>query len=72
MPAIILVFVTVPSLGLLYFIEELGSPSLTVKVVGHQWYWSYEYSDFLDLEFDSYIIDTEDLRIGQHRLLESW
>lgn len=70
LPALIILAVCVPSLGLLYFIEELGSPSLTVKVMGHQWYWRYEYSDFLDLEFDSYIVDTEDLRMGQHRLLE--
>ena len=70
LPAVILLFIAIPSLHLLYIMEDLGSPAVTVKVIGHQWYWSYEYSDFLDLEFDSYIIDTEDLRVGQHRLLE--
>jgi cytochrome c oxidase subunit 2 len=43
---------------------------LTIKTVGHQWYWSYEYSDFLNLEFDSYILPTEELNRGDFRLLD--
>lgn len=43
---------------------------LTVKAVGHQWYWSYEYSDFSDVEFDSYIVSSGDLEVGDYRLLE--
>nr|YP_010485637.1 cytochrome c oxidase subunit 2 [Sargassum fulvellum]UVW81709.1 cytochrome c oxidase subunit 2 [Sargassum fulvellum] len=45
-PAGILMIISVPSYNLLYAMEEVIDPSLTIKVVGHQWYWSYEYSDF--------------------------
>lgn len=67
-PAIILIFIALPSLRLLYLLDEIKTPSLTVKTIGHQWYWSYEYSDFTDLEFDSYIIS--DPTPDQFRLLE--
>nr|YP_009307941.1 cytochrome c oxidase subunit II [Eusyllis blomstrandi]AOR87114.1 cytochrome c oxidase subunit II [Eusyllis blomstrandi] len=70
LPAIILIFLALPSLRLLYLLDELERPSLTIKTIGHQWYWSYEYSDFLTLEFDSYMIQTEDLSPGDFRLLE--
>lgn len=70
LPVIILVFLAIPSLRLLYLIEELNSPSITIKTIAHQWYWSYEYSDFNNVEFDSYILPEEDLKFGQHRLLE--
>nr|YP_009469106.1 cytochrome c oxidase subunit II [Charonia lampas]AOY34912.1 cytochrome c oxidase subunit II [Charonia lampas]AVC55720.1 cytochrome c oxidase subunit II [Charonia lampas] len=69
-PAFILVFLALPSLRLLYLLDEVGDCSLTVKSIGHQWYWSYEYSDFLDIEFDSYMIPTNDLEPGDFRLLE--
>jgi len=69
-PAIILVFLALPSLRLLYLLDEVGDCGLTVKRIGHQWYWSYEYSDFLDIEFDSYIIPTNELESGDFRLLE--
>jgi len=69
-PAIILVFLALPSLRLLYLLDEVGDCSLTVKSIGHQWYWSYEYSDFLNIEFDSYIIPTNELESGDFRLLE--
>ena len=51
----VLVAIALPSLRLLYMLDEAGSPSLTLKTVGHQWYWSYEYSDFRDIEFDAYM-----------------
>lgn len=70
LPAFILLFLAFPSLRLLYLIDEVRQPAVTVKTIGHQWYWSYEYTDFLNLEFDSYIIPTEDLEDGQFRLLE--
>lgn len=70
LPAIILLFLVLPSLRILYLIDEVREPSVTVKAIGHQWYWRYEYSDFLDVSFDSYIIPTEDLQEGQYRLLE--
>lgn len=54
-PTIILRIIALPSLHLLYLIDELLNPLLTVKIIGHQWYWSYEYNDFNNIEFDSYI-----------------
>nr|YP_010472537.1 cytochrome c oxidase subunit II [Mitrella albuginosa]UVG40722.1 cytochrome c oxidase subunit II [Mitrella albuginosa] len=69
-PAIILVFLALPSLRLLYLLDEVGNCSLTVKSIGHQWYWSYEYSDFSNIEFDSYMIPSNELEPGDFRLLE--
>ena len=69
-PAIILIFLALPSLRLLYLLDEVGDCSLTVKSIGHQWYWSYEYSDFLNIEFDSYMVPTNELERGDFRLLE--
>lgn len=45
-PAAILMVISIPSYNLLYAMDEVIDPSLTIKVVGHQWYWSYECSDF--------------------------
>ena len=70
LPAIVLLFLTLPSLRLLYLIDEVSQPSLTIKTIGHQWYWRYEYSDFHSLEFDSYMLPEEGLQNGQFRLLE--
>lgn len=71
-PAVILVFIAFPSLQLLYSMDEVVDPSLTIKVIGHQWYWSYEYSDVEGegIEFDSYMVPTSDLVVGDLRLLE--
>ena len=69
-PAIILIFLALPSLRLLYLTDEVSNPSLTLKAIGHQWYWRYEYTDFADIEIDSYIIPTTDLNVGEYRLLE--
>jgi cytochrome c oxidase subunit 2 len=56
-PIVILLFIAFPSLGLLYLIEEVSKPSLTVKVVGHQWYWEYQYSNsWFNYSFDSYMV----------------
>lgn len=62
-PAVILIFIALPSLQLLYLIDEVNKPFLTIKAIGHQWYWRYEYADYRDLEFDSYMIPTNDLRV---------
>nr|QXT44416.1 cytochrome c oxidase subunit 2 [Acholotermes sp. CMRT125]QXT44429.1 cytochrome c oxidase subunit 2 [Acholotermes sp. CMRT134] len=70
-PAIILVFIAMPSLRLLYLMDEIHNPVLTLKTVGHQWYWSYEYSDFTKLEFDSYMVQQEDMQTGTFRLLDT-
>nr|YP_009487617.1 cytochrome c oxidase subunit II [Anopheles costai]YP_009487968.1 cytochrome c oxidase subunit II [Anopheles nr. costai SP02_17_3]AWB98214.1 cytochrome c oxidase subunit 2 [Anopheles costai]AWB98253.1 cytochrome c oxidase subunit 2 [Anopheles costai]AWB98344.1 cytochrome c oxidase subunit 2 [Anopheles costai]AWB98565.1 cytochrome c oxidase subunit 2 [Anopheles costai]AWB99501.1 cytochrome c oxidase subunit 2 [Anopheles nr. costai SP02_17_3] len=70
LPAIILMFIAFPSLRLLYLMDEINTPSITLKSIGHQWYWSYEYSDFLNLEFDSYMIPTNELELNGFRLLD--
>nr|AAL28029.1 cytochrome oxidase subunit II [Fletcherodrilus sigillatus] len=70
LPALILLTLALPSLRILYITDEVSSPSITVKTVGHQWYWSYEYTDFMNIEMDSYMIPTTDLTPGDYRLLE--
>nr|YP_008378881.1 cytochrome c oxidase subunit 2 [Avahi laniger]AGM47375.1 cytochrome c oxidase subunit 2 [Avahi laniger] len=70
LPAIILILIALPSLRILYMMDEITTPSLTLKTMGHQWYWSYEYTDYKDLSFDSYMIPTSDLKPGELRLLE--
>lgn len=70
LPAIVLLFIALPSLRLLYLLDEINTPSITLKSIGHQWYWSYEYSDFLNIEFDSYIVPLNDLPIDGFRLLD--
>nr|YP_010118232.1 cytochrome c oxidase subunit II [Stichopus chloronotus]QQY85599.1 cytochrome c oxidase subunit 2 [Stichopus chloronotus]USH58723.1 cytochrome c oxidase subunit 2 [Stichopus chloronotus] len=69
-PALILIFIAFPSLQLLYLMDEVNNPFLTIKAIGHQWYWSYEYTDYHEIEFDSYMVPTSDLELGQPRLLE--
>nr|YP_003703.1 cytochrome c oxidase subunit II [Caenolestes fuliginosus]CAD48229.2 cytochrome oxidase subunit II [Caenolestes fuliginosus] len=70
LPAVILVLIALPSLRILYMMDEIYNPHLTVKAMGHQWYWTYEYTDYEDLTFDSYMIPTQELCPGQFRLLE--
>nr|QGT34974.1 cytochrome c oxidase subunit II [Evacanthus heimianus] len=70
LPALMLIFIAFPSLRILYLLEETKVPMLTIKSIGHQWYWSYEYSDFNKIEFDSYMMPTNDLESSQFRLLE--
>lgn len=56
-PMVVLLFMAFPSLYLLYLIEDVSNPSLRVKVVGHQWYWEYQYSNsWFNYTFDSYMI----------------
>nr|ABB01969.1 cytochrome oxidase subunit II [Maoricicada otagoensis maceweni]ABB01972.1 cytochrome oxidase subunit II [Maoricicada nigra frigida]ABB01973.1 cytochrome oxidase subunit II [Maoricicada nigra frigida]ABB01979.1 cytochrome oxidase subunit II [Maoricicada mangu mangu] len=70
LPAMTLIFIALPSLRLLYMLDEINNPLLTLKVIGHQWYWSYEYSDFFDVEFDSYMKSTIDMSKNEFRLLD--
>nr|YP_009648524.1 cytochrome c oxidase subunit II [Micromus angulatus]AMW67867.1 cytochrome c oxidase subunit II [Micromus sp. YW-2016]ARO47895.1 cytochrome c oxidase subunit II [Micromus angulatus]QCE31816.1 cytochrome c oxidase subunit II [Micromus angulatus] len=70
LPAITLIFIALPSLRLLYLLDEINTPSITLKSIGHQWYWSYEYSDFYNVEFDSYMIPLNDLTNNGFRLLD--
>ena len=71
-PVGVLIAIAIPSFALLYSIDEIIDPSLTIKVTGHQWYWSYEYTDYENekIMFDSYMIPEEDLQNGDLRLLE--
>ena len=74
-PAIILIQIAIPSLLLLYILDESIDSSLTIKVIGHQWYWRYEYRDFWSInnnkiEFESYIIPTNELDSSFFRLLD--
>jgi cytochrome c oxidase subunit 2 len=71
-PSISLLVLSTPSFTLLYSLEELTRSSLTLKIIGHQWYWSYEYSDYSDqsIKFDAYMCSVSDLYSGSFRLLE--
>nr|ADY86085.1 cytochrome oxidase subunit II [Phelsuma laticauda] len=70
LPAVVLTLVALPSLRILYLMDEVNNPHLTIKAIGHQWYWSYEYTDFKDLLFDSYMVQPDNLSRGSLRLLE--
>jgi len=74
-PAIILILIAFPSFKLLYLMDEVSDPSMSILAEGHQWYWSYQYPDFIDsndefIEFDSYIIPDSDLEEGGLRMLD--
>ena len=74
-PAVVLILIAFPSFRLLYLMDEVIDPSMSIIAEGHQWYWSYQYSDFLDssdelIEFDSYIVPDSDLEDGGLRMLE--
>nr|QUT13280.1 cytochrome c oxidase subunit II [Octodonta nipae] len=70
LPALTLIFIAIPSLRLIYIIDEINNPSISIKTIGHQWYWSYEYSDFKNIEFDSYMTPTKELNNFSFRLLD--
>jgi cytochrome c oxidase subunit II len=74
-PGIILVLIAFPSFKLLYLMDEVTDPSMSVLAEGHQWYWSYQYTDFLNddsetIEYDSYLVPETDLQDGGLRLLD--
>jgi len=72
-PSIILMLIAVPSFALLYAVDEVIDPALSLKVIGNQWYWSYEFSDYIrekEVVFDSYMLPLSDLKEGDLRLLE--
>nr|ALO76533.1 cytochrome c oxidase subunit 2 [Perotis lugubris] len=70
LPAVTLIFIAFPSLQLLYLIDEINNPLVSVKSIGHQWYWSYEYSDFKNFEFDSYMMPQDSMSNHDFRLLD--
>src|SRR5271169_1613548 len=69
-PVVILVGIAIPSFKLMYFMDRVPNPEMTIKVTGHQWYWSYEYPDQDGLTFDSNVIPDAELKPGQKRLLD--
>lgn len=75
-PSAILIIIAIPSFMLLYSIDEVIDPQITIKIMGHQWFWSYETFDLFEYNlksiynYDSYMIPTEELTKGQLRLLE--
>jgi cytochrome c oxidase subunit 2 len=69
-PVLILVIIAIPSFKLMYYMDRVPDPEMTIKVTGHQWYWSYEYPDQGGLAFDSNVIPDSDLKPGQKRLLD--
>ena len=68
-PVMILVGIAIPSFKLLYAEDVIPKPDLTVKAVGHQWYWSYEYPDNGNFGFDATLVEDKNLKPGQPRLL---
>ena len=68
-PALILLLIALPSCALLYLSDEISSPVMTIKITGYQWYWNYKYADYLNIQFDSYLIQEDSLELGQFRLL---
>nr|YP_009454230.1 cytochrome c oxidase subunit II [Gynaephora minora]ATY48759.1 cytochrome c oxidase subunit II [Gynaephora minora] len=70
LPTITLIFIALPFLRLLYLLDELNNPLITLKSIGHQWYWSYQYSDFSNIEFDSYMIQPNNMKLNNFRLLD--
>ncbi|HJU15345.1 MAG TPA: cytochrome c oxidase subunit II [Stellaceae bacterium] len=68
-PVLILVIIAVPSFKLMYYMDRVPNADMTIKVTGHQWYWSYAYPDQGGLSFDSNIVPEANLKPGQPRLL---
>nr|YP_010852719.1 cytochrome c oxidase subunit II [Provespa barthelemyi]WGL39459.1 cytochrome c oxidase subunit II [Provespa barthelemyi] len=69
-PMMTLFLIAIPSLKILYMTEEFFSPSLTIKAIGHQWYWSYEFSDYSNINFESYMLPMKKNNLSQFRLLD--
>nr|BCS79992.1 cytochrome c oxidase subunit II [Monomorium triviale] len=69
-PMFILIFIAIPSIKILYLTDEIHNNKLSLKTIGHQWYWKYEYSDFMKVEFDSFMIPTNQLMNNEFRLLD--
>ena len=74
-PGIILILIAFPSFKLLFLMDEVSDPAMVILAEGHQWYWSYDYIDFINnddefIEFDSYLVPEPDLQDGALRMLE--
>ena len=60
-PILILVVMAIPSFRLMYFADRVDDPDMTLKIIGHQWYWTYEYPDHGNFTFDANMVTEEDL-----------
>ncbi|MBF8247166.1 MAG: cytochrome c oxidase subunit II [Rickettsia sp.] len=69
-PVIILIIISIPSFRLLRLAENAPPSDFTVKVIGNQWYWTYSYPDHGGFSFDSYMIQDNQIKKNQYRLLE--
>jgi len=74
-PTLILLTIAIPSFALLYSMDEVTDPGVTLKAIGKQWYWTYEFSDYVSKDgetygFDSFMVADDDLKPGDFRLLE--
>lgn len=70
-PIVILIIIAIPSFKVLYYNDRAENPEMTLKVVGYQWYWNYEYPDHGNISFDSYMVSEDDLGPDQKRLLST-
>ena len=68
-PIMILIVIMIPSLKLLYYGDRVENPDMTLKAIGYQWYWGYEYMDEDGLAFDAVMLEKDELKAGQPRLL---
>jgi cytochrome c oxidase subunit 2 len=69
-PVLTLVLIAIPSIHLIRISDKVPEADMTIKVTGHQWYWSYAYPDNGEFEYDSYMVQEGDLKPGQTRLLD--
>lgn len=69
-PVLVLVLIAIPSFRVIYYQDRTTAADMTIKVVGHQWYWEYQYPDHDNVRFDSYMIQDSDLKAGQLRQLD--
>lgn len=63
LPAFMLIFIAIPSLKTLYIIEENINPLLSIKTIGYQWYWSYEYPNYSNIKFNSIFYLSNKIRL---------
>jgi len=70
-PVIILVAICIPSMNLLYFADRTDDADMTLKVIGHQWYWEYQYPDHGNFTFDANMIPEDEIKEGQKRLMDT-
>lgn len=68
LPGVLLVGIAYPSLKLLYLIDEVETPTLTLDTLGHQWFWEYNYPEFDNIRFESYMVNQ--ISLGQTRLID--